>query len=53
MHFLFSINKKKFETLFNISILQVLNNMNQFLAKKFEFKKRMNSNNRKKGNQYF
>jgi hypothetical protein len=31
MHFLFSINNKKFETLFNI--LQVLNNMNQFLEK--------------------
>jgi hypothetical protein len=40
MHFLFSINNKKFETFFNK--LQVLNNMNQFLEKKFEFKKRMN-----------
>jgi hypothetical protein len=46
MHFLFSKNKKKFETFF--IILKVLNNMNQFLAKKFEFKKRMNSNDQKK-----
>jgi hypothetical protein len=55
MHFLFFINKKKFEAFLNTLIPQVLNNINkkQFLAKKFQFKKRMNSNNRKKGNQNF
>lgn len=38
MHLLLSINKKKFELFFNI--LKALNNINQFLAKKFQFKKR-------------
>jgi hypothetical protein len=49
MHSLFCINKKKFESFFNT--LKVLNNINEFLAEKFELKKRMNLNNRKKGNQ--
>ncbi len=37
MHFLFFINKKKFETFFNI--IQVLNNINEsFSEKNNEFK---------------
>jgi hypothetical protein len=54
MHFLFFINKKKFEAFLNTLIPQVLNNINikQFLAKKFQFKKRMNSNNRKKKSKF-
>jgi hypothetical protein len=46
MHSLFCINKKKFESFFNT--LKVLNNINEFLAKKIWIQKKNDLNNRKK-----